>query len=131
MASKVSVKFKIKENVQKLERAFAQANVELEENFNYEIASPLWDWPRDTVRKSGAVVGSPRSIVDSSELLNSYSRRQEGPGRFVHSWSAPHAAITYLGWVGRSGAVVPPRPWGERPLQALPQLFARKYKEQK
>lgn len=125
------VTFETKALLAKQQRAWDAANVELEQNFNYEISQPLWNWPRETLRKSGEVVRSPRSIVDTGELLRSYSRRKQGVGTFVHSWDAPHATITYLGWVGRSGAVVPARPWGDRPLQALPELFVRKYREQK
>lgn len=110
-------------------KAFDEANRELEENFNYEISQPLWDWPRETIRKSGEVAGSPRTIRDTDELFNSYSRRREGVGRFVHSWSAPHALITHQGWVGRSGAVVPARQWTERPLETLPALFAKAYRD--
>ncbi len=34
------------------------------------IRSKIWDWPGTTVRRNGRVVGSPRNIVDTGELLS-------------------------------------------------------------
>ena len=51
--------------------------VKLSSNFGEEmqnsIQSPIWNWPRYTLRKSGDLVGSPRDIVDLGGLINSYS----------------------------------------------------------
>lgn len=47
---------------------FAQA---IGEGYQEEIESPQWTWLRVTKRKSGAVVGSPRDIVDLGNLKNS------------------------------------------------------------
>ena len=51
--------------------------VKLSSNFGKEmqdsIQSPIWNWPRYTLRKSGDLVGSPRDIVDLGGLINSYS----------------------------------------------------------
>lgn len=51
--------------------------VKLSSNFGKEmqdsIQSPIWNWPRSTLRKSGDLVGSPRDIVDLGGLINSYS----------------------------------------------------------
>ena len=35
-----------------------------------QITDEKWEWDRATVRSSGEVVGTPRSIVDTGELLN-------------------------------------------------------------
>lgn len=35
------------------------------------IKSPVWDWPRETLRRSGLTVRSPRDIVDTGKLLRS------------------------------------------------------------
>lgn len=35
------------------------------------IRSPIWDWPRETRRRSGRTARSPRDIVDSRNLLRS------------------------------------------------------------
>ena len=51
--------------------------VKLSSNFGEEmqnsIQSPIWNWPRYTLRQSGDLVGSPRDIVDLGGLINSYS----------------------------------------------------------
>jgi hypothetical protein len=39
--------------------------------FQDAIASEIWSWPRPTRRTDGSVVTSPRSIVDTGELLRS------------------------------------------------------------
>ena len=35
------------------------------------IKSPIWDWPRETIRAKGQVARSPRDIVDTRNLLKS------------------------------------------------------------
>ncbi|NEN94475.1 MAG: hypothetical protein F6K50_02720 [Moorea sp. SIO3I7] len=37
------------------------------------IASPIWKWDNVTVRKSGEIAYSPRNILDTKELYNSYN----------------------------------------------------------
>ncbi|NEQ52024.1 MAG: hypothetical protein F6K11_18105 [Leptolyngbya sp. SIO3F4] len=41
------------------------------------ITSPIWNWPRITIRKGGKVARSPRDIVNTGNL-----RRQQQPVRF-------------------------------------------------
>ncbi|MGA1433128.1 MAG: hypothetical protein ACO32T_05050 [Candidatus Nanopelagicaceae bacterium] len=60
---------------------FKQAFLEMSEGFGEtcqsNISDTRWQWPRTTVRKSGAVVDSPRDIVDTGELRNSYEVKYE------------------------------------------------------
>lgn len=60
---------------------FRQAFIEMSEGFGENCQSNIsdtrWQWPRTTVRKSGAVVDSPRDIVDTGELKNSYQVQYE------------------------------------------------------
>lgn len=42
------------------------------------IEDTRWAWPRTTIRRNGDVVTSPRDIVDTEELKNSYQVRYEG-----------------------------------------------------
>lgn len=60
-----------------LGEAIKDSFVKLSSNFGEEmqnsIQSPIWNWPRSTLRKSGDLVGSPRDIVDLGGLINSYS----------------------------------------------------------
>ena len=57
--------------------AIKDSFVKLSSNFGGKmqdsIQSPIWNWPRYTLRKSGDLVGSPRDIVDLGGLINSYS----------------------------------------------------------
>lgn len=41
------------------------------------IDSVRWEWPRTTIRKNGSVVTSPRDIVDTGALKNSYQVQYE------------------------------------------------------
>ena len=54
-----------------LQRAFRDTAQTYNREMQKAIASRIWDWPRRTVRKSGEVVGSPRDIVDTGNLLDS------------------------------------------------------------
>lgn len=60
---------------------FKQAFLEMSEGFGENCQSNIndtrWQWPRTTVRKNGAVVDSPRDIVDTGELKNSYQVQYE------------------------------------------------------
>ena len=60
-----------------LGEAVKSSFVKLSNSFGGEmqnsIQSPIWNWPRTTLRKSGDLVGSPRDIVDLGGLINSYS----------------------------------------------------------
>lgn len=62
-------------------RNFRQAFLEMSEGFGENCQSNIsdvrWQWPRTTVRKSGAVVDSPRDIVDTGALKNSYQVQYE------------------------------------------------------
>lgn len=61
---------------------FKQAFMAMSEGFGEACQANLedvrWQWPRTTVRKSGDVVASPRDIVDTGELKNSYEVQYEG-----------------------------------------------------
>lgn len=60
---------------------FKEAFLRMSEGFGETCQSNLdesrWQWPRTTVRKSGAVVDSPRDIVDLGTLKNSYQVQHE------------------------------------------------------
>ena len=56
---------------------FAQAFTEMATQFGETaqeiIETEMWEWPRETVRRNGTVVGSPRDIVDTGKLRDSYT----------------------------------------------------------
>ena len=55
------------------ETAFEEMSQEFGDKCQEAIEDEIWDWPRDTKRKNGDVVGSPRNIVDTGKLKDSYS----------------------------------------------------------
>lgn len=54
-----------------MQKAFAAAALDFHGIVLDEIESKKWEWDRLTRRKNGALVGSPRDIVDTGELRNS------------------------------------------------------------
>ena len=56
---------------QNLSTAFKATATAYNRAMQEAIASPVWNWPRRTVRSDGSIAGSPRSIVDTGDLLNS------------------------------------------------------------
>jgi hypothetical protein len=56
-----------------IEDAFVKLSINFGDEMQNNIQSPIWNWPRNTLRKSGELVGSPRNIVDLGDLINSYS----------------------------------------------------------
>lgn len=60
-----------------LDQAFRGTAIAYNRQMQVEISSRVWDWPRDTKRKNGDIVGAPRDIVDRGELANSQSLRFE------------------------------------------------------
>lgn len=51
-----------------LEGAFKKTAALLGAEFTKAISSQLYSWPRDTVRATGELAGSPRNIVDRGGL---------------------------------------------------------------
>jgi hypothetical protein len=59
-------------------QAFINTAVEFGGVCQDAVRSPIWDWPRTTVRQSGAVVSSPRDAVDMGGIVNSYQMEVSG-----------------------------------------------------
>ena len=55
-----------------IKKSFMLMTVEFGEFNQKAIASNIWEWPNMTYRKSGEVVFSPRNIVDTGALKNSF-----------------------------------------------------------
>ncbi|WP_138503396.1 hypothetical protein [Nostoc sp. PA-18-2419] len=76
------------------------------EAFQNAIASPIWEWPRETVRKNGETVGSPRDRVDTEELIDSLviSRTRDAA---EYEWESDHATIVHDGATLQDGTELP------------------------
>ena len=125
MNSKVTIKIDnsaLKKQANKALDAYAKA---LNPVLDKQFTESQWAWPRVTRRRSGEVVGSPRNIVDSGELLNSKVGPTKGQGnayigtrRWV--WNSPYASIVKNGFVTSTGASVPARDWIKAAMNELP-----------
>lgn len=51
-----------------VEVAFSSVAIALHQEIKEQILSPIWQWDRITIRKSGEVARSPRDIYDSGDL---------------------------------------------------------------
>lgn len=107
-----------------LTHAFSKANEQLEPRFRQQFDNPAWAWPRSTLRKSGQVVSSPRSIVDSGALRDSYTRRTVGVSGVEHTWDESYASLAHEGGRTKTGLSYPARPFTKEPLERLPEMFA-------
>jgi hypothetical protein len=54
-------------------QAFTEMAIAFGETAQEIIETEMWEWPRQTVRQNGTVAGSPRDIVDTGELRDSYT----------------------------------------------------------
>ena len=75
---------------------FTKAMDWAEDDFRREIEAEKWGWPRETKRRSGPTVGSPRDIVDLGGLRNSQKRE---------NISEDHTAFVWTGGEGKAYAL--------------------------
>lgn len=127
--SSVNVRFESKRLVNRLHAAFELANEDLEAAIVGEIASPVWDWDGQTERQNGTTVSSPRNIIDEGELLDGYRALKRGKTRTAHVFDAEHTLAVHNGAAYADGHSVPGRPFTERPVEAFPEMFAKRFRE--
>lgn len=78
------------------------------------LTEEVREFPRETVRKQGVgktgkFAGSPRDVVDTGALRDSYTATEGYAGSEIRLdviWDAPHAELVYSG-TGQ----IPPYPW--------------------
>jgi hypothetical protein len=121
---------------------------ELFSAFGDAIGSPVWSWPRVTIRQgslrrdgtrtAGFAVGSPRNIVDRGLLRQSGSFQVTGSA-CTFRWAVGYATAVHYGarihpWGDRDRPTVllPARPWTDAVLGNLliPGIEAYDYREQ-
>lgn len=58
-------------DTENLDEMFQEVGTVLFNEFHVSMASDIWNWPKDTYRKSGEYVpAGPRNIIDLGELYN-------------------------------------------------------------
>lgn len=111
---KVITKFD-KEKFRKVVRAMATGTFnEFSEFAQSFIVEEKREFPRNTYREYGAGVtgkyaGSPRDVVDSGQLRDSYKQQYQYSStmcKLLLQWSASHAMKVYAG-----EGFIPPYPW--------------------
>jgi hypothetical protein len=116
--------------------AFGEMVGEFAQEINFQIEDTKWNWPRETVRKNGGVVGSPRDIVDKGELKNSQFIEDVSDVYKVIGYTADHAALVHEGYqIERNDGTVtdvPARPFIDtaiedyNPIEAYSEILKEK-----
>lgn len=115
------------------DRALKLAADDLGAALRKQFTSPVWAWPRQTLRRNGAVAGSPRDLVDTGALMNSQQKPERiKAGHYRIVWTEPYAAAVFLGAVfkKRRGSL-PARNVAYGALQTfnLAESFARHWRQ--
>ena len=127
--AKVTVKFESKRLLSRMQIAWELVNeTDLPRAFDYEIGAAKWEWVGETQRRNGSIVTSPRSIVDQGDLADSYDRQKAGKKSYVHSWDVDYAMATHEGAQLKNRGLIYPRPWTEEPREAIPEMFAYRFR---
>ena len=93
-----------------INRAFDVAIEAQKDAFQDAIASDIWEWERETMRRNGEKVTSPRDIVDTGELYDSLVISRN-TNTAQYTWKADHATIVHDGATTKNGTDLPARPW--------------------
>lgn len=102
-------------NLTELKQAIAESFQELIEDFAEEqikqIEAVEWPWPRETIRSTGEVAGSPRNIIDTGLLRDSLNIEWIGSTEVIYCWDVDYAIHVHQGVTLANGTELPARPW--------------------
>lgn len=102
------------------QRTFERAMDWADKDFDQQMISEKWQWnANQTRRKNGEIVGSPRDIVDTGDLLQSKQRRQIGKSITEFVWEDEVAELVHDGGALKNGGAYPARPWTEPTLDQI------------
>lgn len=102
------------------QRTFERAMDWADQDFDQQMASEKWEWnSNQTRRKNGEIVGSPRDIVDTGDLLQSKQRRQISRSITEFTWEDDVAELVHDGGTTKNGGPYPARPWTEPTLDEI------------
>jgi hypothetical protein len=105
-------------------RTFEQAMDWADKDFDQEMVSIKWDWPRSTDRKNGEKVSSPRDIVDTGTLLSSKRREDISANITEFIWEDTTrgfdvATAVHDGGKTKKGTDMPARAWTDHALDEI------------
>jgi hypothetical protein len=107
---------------------FTKAMDWAEDDFRREIEAEKWGWPRETKRRSGPTVGSPRDIVDLGGLRNSQKRENISEDRTAFVWTGgegkAYALEVHDGYSSKAGNRMPARPFTEETIAKLDEVIS-------
>jgi hypothetical protein len=106
---------------------FTKAMDWAEDDFRREIEAEKWGWPRETKRRSGPTVGSPRDIVDLGGLRNSQKRENISEDHTAFVWTGgegkAYALEVHDGYSSKANNRMPARPFTEETIAKLDQVI--------
>ena len=103
MPDDFEVKFNTVQLVAAAESAWPEANMILGRQFQKRITANQWQWPTDP---------SPRDIVDTGQLRDSYTPTAISATEHEHAWNTEYAMAVHEGAVFKNRQyVMPARPW--------------------
>jgi hypothetical protein len=102
------------------QRTFQRAMDWADNDFDQQMASEEWRWNQNqTRRKNGQLVGSPRDIIDTGDLLQSKERVQVNRSTVDFIWKDDVAELVHDGGTTKNGGAYPARPWTEPTVDEL------------
>ena len=91
-----------------------------DKDFDQQMISEKWRWTdKQTRRKNGEIVGSPRDIVDTGALLQSKKRDPINSSITEFIWEDDAAELVHDGGKTKTGGAYPARPWTEPTLKEI------------
>lgn len=89
---------------------------ELGEEMQAQMRDKKWEWDGVTRRANGEIVASPRDIIDTQRLYDSFEMEKQGD-HVNYSYHTPYAAINHEGGIMSNGGIMQPRPWVEEAVR--------------
>lgn len=110
------------------QRTFNLAMDWADRDFDQQMASEKWQWENSdpqnrTQRKNGQIVGSPRDIIDTGDLLQSKRRIEVKKGVTEFIWEDEVAELVHDGGTLKDGGAYLARPWTEPTLDEIDQVI--------
>jgi hypothetical protein len=102
------------------QRTFEMSMDWADKDFDQQMASEKWQWTnKQTKRKNGEIVGSPRDIVDTASLIQSKKRDPVNSSITEFIWEDEVAELVHDGGAMKNGGSYPARPWTEPTVDEL------------